>query len=523
MKKVSVKYAVLVAVFVLGSVMMFGSIFASEFEWIPDIFSNAQQEVNDLEETPDIFSDGEPAVSDLGVIRDIFPDLVLANLVAVNLNMNVDSVVTDAELLSVLVLNFNPDERVSDFTGIDRLQGLEHLYVDYHGLDSLELFAGLTNLRVLNVEGNEISDLSPLAGMANLETVRVGGNPISNVAGLTHLTELKTLSLFETNVSDLSDVSSMNQLEVLEISNIDVSVSDINGFSQLTNLRVLNLSDVEIDDISFVSELTLLEDLILFNNGNISDLTPLSNLTGLTHLEVVNSRVEDIAVIGNLENLEILSLSGNYIEDVSSLEGLSNLQYVDLSGNRIANLRALSSVGLAWLDVSYQGIVLPVAEVGIEVPFVVYDVDGEMQSLEIVEGVGTYEDGIIIWNEEGFSEWSWTSENGTAFNGSVMQDVVEELLDDDEEEYGEDDEVEEEDNEAIEVDEAEEEIDESEGEENPSIESDEYEDMDEEDTAGRLPQMGYEAAISIIVLVGIALVSIGFVLRSRREKDHRKT
>jgi hypothetical protein len=63
----------------------------------------------------------------------IFPDPVLAERVALNLNKEVTDVVYEEDLLAVEVLNFSPDEQVTDFTGIDRLQNLEHLYLDYHG------------------------------------------------------------------------------------------------------------------------------------------------------------------------------------------------------------------------------------------------------------------------------------------------------------------------------------------------------------------------------------------------------
>ena len=356
------------------------------------------------------------------VISDIFPDPVLAELVAVNLNLEVSDRVVDAELLDVFVLNLSPDERVEDFTGIERLQNLEHLYASYHGLTSLEPFASLTNLRVLDVEGNYISDLGPLAGLVSLEDVRLGWNPLDCIEALAGIPGIRSLTLFQTDVRDLSAVSGMSQLEKLDLSSFVGSASELSALSGLVSLRTLILRNAYLNDISFLSGLTGLEKLILEHNLYIDDLTPLSSLSGLRHLEVVNNLVHDLTPLAGLQNLEFLSLMGNQIEDVSLLASLSHLEDVNLLGNWITDVEPLLGMSGVLMDVSEQWVMLPYIEIGVEQPFVVYGLHGEALPLVLADGYGMYEEGVIVWHDAGFSEFAWSSaEGGVVFSGSVMQ------------------------------------------------------------------------------------------------------
>ena len=64
-------------------------------------------------------------------IREIFPDSIMAELVALNLGMEVADEVTDDELLEIQVLNLNDEAilgNITDLTGINRLNGVEYLY-----------------------------------------------------------------------------------------------------------------------------------------------------------------------------------------------------------------------------------------------------------------------------------------------------------------------------------------------------------------------------------------------------------
>ena len=450
-------------------------------------------------------------------IRNIFPDPIFAELVATNLDMDVEDMVTDDDLLDILVLNFNENERVTDFTGIERLENLEYLFLDYHGLTDLTPFAGLSNLVQLNVEGNDITDLTPLAGLTNLEVLQIGWNPISNVDALLGLPQLRVLSMFDTDVTDLSSIAQMTQLEELDLTGIHVIGSDVNVLSALVNLRSLNLTDIEIYDLSFLSNLTMLEELILVWNTHFYDLTPLAPLTNLVRLTITNSAVADITVLELLTNLEVVNLLMNEIEDVTPLGSLSNLQQVNLSGNRITDIRPLSGLNLEVLDVSAQHITLEeFAVIDVLFPFVIYDLNGQRVPLEVGFGNGTPEEGGIVWHDRGFNGVDWSlNEGGLEFSGSMFQFSWEGYLDYEEDEEPEVEEIEWED---------EEDYDPYAGD-TDSVETDDVtddftdgilgEDGSSEDN--RLPATGYAAGISAFML-SAALVVGGLVLGHKQKK-----
>ena len=64
----------------------------------------------------------------------------------------------------------------------------------------------------------------------------------------------------------------------------DSNISDLTPLTQLTLLRELYLSNNNISDVTPLTQLTLLRELDLSNNS-ISDLTPLAQLTLLTELD----------------------------------------------------------------------------------------------------------------------------------------------------------------------------------------------------------------------------------------------
>jgi Leucine-rich repeat (LRR) protein len=125
------------------------------------------------------------------------------------------------------------------------------------------------------------------------------------------------------------------------LSLFDNQISDLTPLSELTNLETLSLVDNQISDLTPLSELTNLETLSLVGN-QISDLTPLSKLTNLQSLDLYTNKVTDITPLSNLTNLggefNPLNLSNNQITDISPLSNLTKLQWLSLDNNQITDL-----------------------------------------------------------------------------------------------------------------------------------------------------------------------------------------
>ncbi|ECC2279554.1 LPXTG cell wall anchor domain-containing protein, partial [Listeria monocytogenes] len=79
-------------------------------------------------------------------------------------------------------------------------------------------------------------------------------------------------------------------------------------------------------------------------NHNLSDLSPLSNMTGLNYLTVTESKVKDVTPIANLTDLYSLSLNYNQIEDISPLASLTSLHYFTAYVNQITDITPVANM-----------------------------------------------------------------------------------------------------------------------------------------------------------------------------------
>ena len=101
--------------------------------------------------------------------------------------------------------------------------------------------------------------------------------------------------------------------------------------------------------------------MIYLGNNEISDISPLSELTNLTFLDIAYNQIVDFSPLANLVNLQELYMTNNLGIDISPLEGLNLIDfYYDapcdieplqpLVRERIEN-RSLPSVVQMWDDV----------------------------------------------------------------------------------------------------------------------------------------------------------------------------
>ena len=128
---------------------------------------------------------------------------------------------------------------------------------------------------------------------------------------------------------------------MLDIS--DNQISDVSPLKDLTNLRRLDLDDLQISDVSPLKDLTNLTYLDLDGN-QISDLSPLSTLRNLTELDLDGNEVSDLSPLSVLTNLIELDLHDNQISDVSPLSTLVNLTVLDLRNNQISDFSPLAGL-----------------------------------------------------------------------------------------------------------------------------------------------------------------------------------
>ena len=118
------------------------------------------------------------------------------------------------------------------------------------------------------------------------------------------------------------------------------------NMSEILDLSGEYGSSANISDLTPLSELTNLTKLILFNNYKIENIEPLATLVNLIELNLTGNKIYDISFIGNLKKLENLQLQDNQItdEDLSILTMLPNLKILNLEENEITDYSPLAAL-----------------------------------------------------------------------------------------------------------------------------------------------------------------------------------
>ena len=127
-------------------------------------------------------------------------------------------------------------------------------------------------------------------------------------------------------------------------------IEDLTGLQYATSAKIIEIcytneeADRRIRDLSPLSGLSQLQTLILMQDG-IDDISPLSGLTGLEKLDVSgNKEISDASSVASMKKLKILVLAGNKITDIGAVKDLETLEYLDVSSNQIASLPDLSKL-----------------------------------------------------------------------------------------------------------------------------------------------------------------------------------
>ncbi len=154
----------------------------------------------------------------------------------------------------------------------------------------------------------------------------------------------------------------LTETNFLSIDNIDVwsglysslKITDLRGIEHCRNLKELGLSLQSVSDLSPLSNLTGLEKLSVDQNRIISNVIPLKNLINLKYLDISDNQITDIGSLTNLKNLNYFSIIGNpsyHVDDISVVANFKHLTTFAGAFLPKPNLSVFS--GLTDLEVFY--------------------------------------------------------------------------------------------------------------------------------------------------------------------------
>jgi|GEM_PF-1976981 len=268
-------------------------------------------------------------------ISDITPLGHLAKLTTVSLRLNHAETMPDlAPLANSHVQDLNlaasdyDDAQANKLAAISQMPELQHLDLASNSLATMPPVAGLKNLTNLELAGNDLTDVSALGNMTQLTSLTIGTNHITNFAPVANLVNLENLSIGNNGASDISMLGTLTKLKTATFSQMGLTNASMSVFSHMTQMEKLSIDfNDQVTDLTPLANLTQLQSLN-FSKDQVSDLTPLMNLKNLTSLSFSNAAVKNLVPLRDLTNLTSITMSSNHVSDLSPLGQLPNLKTV---------------------------------------------------------------------------------------------------------------------------------------------------------------------------------------------------
>lgn len=199
----------------------------------------------------------------------------------------------------------------------DRVEHLEMFLYNYPRMLSLELFANLSSLSIMQ---QQIQTLEGLERCHHLKTLWVIESQISKIQGLHSCTKLERLHLYSNRIERIENLENLTNLQVLWLA--DNKISQVENLGALTNLRELNLARNAIESVGDV----------LLANPNLTSVNLADNRVG---------SFKEIAAVGRLPKLKELCFADPHWGD-NPVSTLCNYQtYVLFTIPRLAVLDTL--------------------------------------------------------------------------------------------------------------------------------------------------------------------------------------
>ena len=247
--------------------------------------------------------------------------------------------------------------------------------------DKLTLITPLqyaTNLKQVNLSGNNISDVTALSGLIKLKSLDLSVNDLTTIAPLASLEQLSTLDIGGNDVSDIGITAGMPLLSTLDITNnaiADISVLDAHYFTDLSLgdlgstapldlsmlsgqlfLKKLTLNGPQITSLAAIAGRTNITQLILSQTG-VTDFAPVKTLTNLTTFGLMFASEADVSFIADLHKLTGLLVYGVPLRSGLPISGLTQLQHLELMFCELAQLPSMAALTkLAYLHLDYNSL-----------------------------------------------------------------------------------------------------------------------------------------------------------------------
>lgn len=192
-----------------------------------------------------------------------------------------------------------------------------------------------------------VPNVVDFAGDEALEKeVRLKLNKPQGMIAPSELANVKSINLTKYGpVNDLNPCVMPKFTQIHDVFLGQGDLEDLSPLSELTTMVSLRATDNKVKNVDALKKLVHMDRLDL-SHTQISDLTPLAVMTDLTELEIDQTNVTDLKPLEKLTKLEKVTLANTTVKDISPLKNAHNLRVLDISGTQITDYSMLTGKGL---------------------------------------------------------------------------------------------------------------------------------------------------------------------------------
>ncbi|MBO6163866.1 MAG: protein kinase [Lachnospiraceae bacterium] len=217
---------------------------------------------------------------------------------------------------------------------------------DRGDIHSLEDLRKMKNLERICLAAQEISDLSSLEDLEKLERIEVKHNYIEDIGVLAGKDHLVWVGINDNPVRDISPLLECPNLCILDL--CDVQSYDASVIGELGNFDFLDISNPT-DSCRYLAGKSIRS--LKLNWSSLQDLEDLSEVNGLSELEISHTLVADLSPLAKHTGLKVLRISYIPVQDLSVLKELPQLERVTLNEEMHSLAEALGEV---TFDILYE-------------------------------------------------------------------------------------------------------------------------------------------------------------------------
>lgn len=150
---------------------------------------------------------------------------------------------------------------------------------------------------------------------------------------------------FPGNITTFEDLAAMPNLTEIVIRN-EGSISDFSPLLTMKNLTKLELTGCGINDETVKNTLTTLIwlDSLLLDNNSITSLNSFSGMSRLRTLSLNKNAIKSLEGISTFSGLANFSAAGNGLSDITEISSLTTIREINLSDNVISDIAPLATV-----------------------------------------------------------------------------------------------------------------------------------------------------------------------------------